>query len=225
MNKKTISVILASRGRLNSLLKTLDSIIDKCKNIENIEILIKIDDDDLETINGLESYDKKEFIKIIVSDKKGGYSSLDEFYNELYENTIGEFVFFMNDDATIMTENWDELIEPFKGQFVCLHNNQTYPFGMVSLFPVVSKKILDVIGHATKSVFYDGYLLSVLDGLNLFKNIDLSIHHIVIDDDSTKKKLELLDTWRKTEWEPYTKNHFVLQDRNKIINYLENNSN
>jgi glycosyltransferase involved in cell wall biosynthesis len=225
MNKKTISVILATRGRLKYLIEALDSLIDKCSDLEKIEILIKVDDDDLETIEGLKSYKNFDLIKVIISDRKKGYASLNEFYNELYEKSVGDFIFCMNDDATVETYNWDKLIEPYLGQFVCLHHNPAYPHEYTWTFPIVSKKILDVIGCVSKSVFYDGYLLFMLENLELFRQIDLSIHHFLLEDDTTKKKSEIIENWHRTEWEYDTKRPLMLDDRNKIINHLKTISN
>jgi len=189
-------------------------------------IIIKIDDDDFETIEGLKSYENYNLLNVIISDKKQGYKSLNEYYNELYEKSSGEFIFCINDDLTIETDGWDKLVEPYIGQFVCLHHNPTYPFGGTWWFPIVSKQILDVMGHLSKSVFHDGYLFSVLENLGLFRQIDLTINHFVIEDDSTKEKLETLEKWRQTEeWEPRIKWPFVLEDRNKLINYLKTISN
>jgi hypothetical protein len=225
MNKKTISVILATRGRLNSLIKTLDSLIYKCSDLEKIEILIKVDDDDSETIEGLKSYKNYNLINVEISDKKQGYASLNEFYNELYEKSSGDFIFCMNDDSTVETQNWDKLIEPYLGQFVCLHHNPAYPFGLTTTFPIISKQILDVLGYISKSPLYDGYILSTLENLGLFRQIDLTINHFVIEDDLTKEKLEILEKSRQSDFRKFINTDSSVNDRNKIINYLKTISN
>jgi glycosyltransferase involved in cell wall biosynthesis len=225
MNRKKISVILPSRERLNSLTQTIDSLINRCSNLQNIEILIKIDDDDFETIEGLKSYKNYNSINVIISDKKQGYKSLNEYYNELYEKSSGEFVFCINDDLTIETDNWDKLVEPYIGQFVCLHHNPAFPHEYTWMFPIVSKQILDVIGCVSKSVFYDGYLYYILEDLGLFRQVDLTVNHFVIEDDVTEQKLKTLEKWRQTEWEFDTKRSLMLNDRDKIINHLKTISN
>ncbi len=220
MNKKLISVILPSRGRIEFLLQTLNSLIDKCDDINNIEILVKVDDDDTETINGLKSYDKFNFITMVVSGRKNGYASLNEFYNELYEKSSGEFIFCANDDMTIITDKWDTLVKPYSGEFICLHHNPAFPHNETWYFPIISKSILDIIGCVSKSVFYDGYLYFMLDGLSLFKQIDLSINHIRLHDELTSDKLETFKRFEETEWEFDTKRGLMDIDRHKIIDYL-----
>lgn len=220
MNKKLISVILPSRGRLQFLKTTLDSVITKCKNVENIEILVKVDDDDLTTIEGLKSYENKHLINVIVSGRQNGYESLNEFYNELYGKSSGEFIFCVNDDMTIITENWDELVKPFSNQFVCLHHNPCPPHNDTWYFPIISKEILDVIGCVSKSVFYDGYLFFMLEGLDVFNRIDLTINHLSLDDQLTLDKLNVIQKFKNSEWEFDTKKELMYSDRNKIIEYI-----
>lgn len=220
MNRKLISVILPSRGRVELLIQTLNSIITKCDNINNIEILIKVDDDDFETINRLKSYDNFNLITMVISSRKNGYASLNEFYNELYEMSSGEFIFCANDDMTIVTDKWDSLVKPYSGEFVCLHHNPTHPHNDTWYFPIISKKILDIIGCVSKSVFYDGYLYFMLEGLNLFKRIDLTINHITLNDELTSDKLKVIQKFKESEWEFDTKRSLMNIDREKIINYL-----
>jgi len=220
MNKKLISVILPSRGRVELLIETVNSIINKCDDVNNIEILIKVDDDDIETINKLKTYEKFDLITMVISSRRKGYASLNEFYNELYEKSSGEFIFCANDDMTIQTDKWDTLVKPYSGKFVCLHHNPAHPHNDTWYFPIISKKILDIIGHVSKSVFYDGYLYFMLKGLNLFKRIDLTINHITLNDELTSDKLNIIQKFKETEWEFDTKRSLMNIDREKIINYL-----
>lgn len=220
MNKKLISVILPSRGRVELLIETVNSIINKCDDVNNIEILIKVDDDDIETINKLKTYEKFDLITMVISSRRKGYASLNEFYNELYEKSSGEFIFCANDDMTIQTDKWDTLVKPYSGEFVCLHHNPAHPHNDTWYFPIISKKILDIIGHVSKSVFYDGYLYFMLEGLNLFKRIDLTINHITLNDELTSDKLNIIQKFKETEWEFDTKRSLMNIDREKIINYL-----
>ncbi len=217
-----VSVIFPSRGRFNHLVKTLDSIIDNCSDVTKIEILVKLDDDDFETLEKINSYKNIDLINVRISNRKKGYESLNEFYNELYEVSTGEFIFCINDDVIIETQNWDKLIEVYSGQLVCLHHNPTYPHNDGWYFPIVSKKILDVIGCVSKSVFYDSYILKLLENLDVFRNINLSINHSLIHDSTTSEKCESIKKNREsTEWEFfYEKKPLLMIDREKVINYL-----
>jgi len=217
---KLISVILPTRGRSENLLKALDSVINNCKNINDIEILVKVDTDDTETINTINNYNHSSLITLVISDRKNGYASLNEYYNELYEKASGEFIFCINDDLNIETADWDLLVKPFENQLVCLHHNPTAPHNDVWYFPIISKKLLDVIGCVSKSVFYDGYLYFMLEGLNLFRRIDLTINHLTLDDHLTNDKLDVINKFKQTGWEFDTKRPLMQIDRNKIINFL-----
>jgi hypothetical protein len=217
-----VSVIFPSRGRGYKLLSTLDSIIEKTKNLERIEILIKIDDDDNETLKILKTYKNFNLLNIIISDRKNGYASLNEYYNELYDKSNGKFIFCANDDILLLTDEWDGLVSQYENDFVCLHHNPTFPHNDVWYFPIISKKILDIIGCVSKSVFYDGYLFFMLEDLGIFRRIDLTIQHESIDDDLTVDKNKILQGFREGTWEFDTKRDLMIEDRNKIINYLNN---
>jgi hypothetical protein len=219
---KLVSVIFPSRDRCDKLGHTLDSVLKNCSNVNNIEILVKVDSDDLNTIDFLKKYGREDIIKVIISDRKNGYESLHEYYNELYENSVGEFIFCINDDLTVDTVNWDLEVSKFSGEFVCLHHNPTPPHNDVWYFPVISKKILDVIGHVSMSVFYDGYLFYMLKDLNLFRRVNITINHTTIDDNLTKDKLNILQRFRETSWEFDTKQGFMSNDRDKIIKFINN---
>lgn len=219
--KKLISVILPTRKRFDSLRNLLDSIIDKCYDIESIEILLKIDSDDVETIEKLKSYKRTDLIKTIISERKMGYSSLNDYYNELYEKSTGEFIFCVNDDITIETNSWDLLVKKYSGNLVCLHHNPTLPHNDCWYFPIVSKEILDVIGCVSKSVFYDGYLYFMLEDLNIFKRIDITINHNSLSDELTSEKNEVIEKFKSSEWEFDTKRELMMKDRDKVVEYLK----
>lgn len=55
---KLISFLLISRGRFNELLKSIGSIIDKAKDPSRIEIMLRFDEDDEESISRIDELPK-----------------------------------------------------------------------------------------------------------------------------------------------------------------------
>jgi len=113
--KKLIGIMLPTRKRVNLLRECLNSFNAKTKNKSSVEILLKIDDDDQETIDFINSYQSEIEIKTIISDRGNGYGSLNEYYNSLAQISEAEFLMVGNDDGEMMTDNWEEQFIPFSG--------------------------------------------------------------------------------------------------------------
>jgi glycosyltransferase involved in cell wall biosynthesis len=107
-----ISLIVPTRNRVKLLRRLFDSIEETCKSTDNLEVLLGIDDDDIETIQFIEKYseDSRFVIKSIIGERGKGYVDLHNRINELCQISSGEFLFFLADDVQFMTKNWDEKI-------------------------------------------------------------------------------------------------------------------
>lgn len=107
-----ISLIIPTRNRVKSLRRFFDSIEETCKSADNLEVLLGIDDDDIETIRFIEKYSEssKFVIKPIIGKRGKGYVELHNKINELCQVSNGIFLFFLPDDVQFMTKNWDEKI-------------------------------------------------------------------------------------------------------------------
>jgi glycosyltransferase involved in cell wall biosynthesis len=102
------SIILNSRGRPHYLMSLLDSIFSKAKTPDLIEVLIKLDDDDHETINTIGLLEMiNPNLKIIISPRP---ANLHVTINELAAISTGDFLFVINDDVIFNTEDWDSII-------------------------------------------------------------------------------------------------------------------
>jgi glycosyltransferase involved in cell wall biosynthesis len=107
-----ISLIVPTRNRVKLLRRLFDSIEETCKSTDNVEVLLGIDDDDIETIQFIEKYSENSrfVIKSIIGERGKGYVDLHNRINELCQISGGEFLFFLADDVQFMTKNWDEKI-------------------------------------------------------------------------------------------------------------------
>lgn len=103
-------MLISTRKRVKSLQQLFDSIERTCKSADNLEVLLRIDDDDIETIRFVEGYRKnsKFLIKSIIGDRGKGYVELHQNTNELCQAANGKFFLFLPDDVQFMTNNWDE---------------------------------------------------------------------------------------------------------------------
>jgi glycosyltransferase involved in cell wall biosynthesis len=122
-----VSVLIPTRKRINRLKKCLDSFNNKTKDKTIVELILKIDDDDLETIEFIKTYNSEINLKYIISSRENGYGSLHKFYNMMASISIGEFLYIFNDDIYIDTHEWEQIILEYSGKFIILaHDTFVY---------------------------------------------------------------------------------------------------
>lgn len=101
------SVFLNSRGRPEWLKNALDSVYSNCKNPDQLESLIRVDDDDHETISLLKTLTHPN-LRYFIGPRP---NNLIKSYNELVSQAKGQYLFVFNDDVQLLTPNWDEICE------------------------------------------------------------------------------------------------------------------
>lgn len=185
-----LTVLLPSRNRFDMLLKTINSFANTCKNISNLEIIIKLDDDDTSSISRLEEIRKDVNIKVIISSQLNGYASLHEYANEMVKSATGDWCLFGNDDCLMMTKDWDDIIEnvkpteSFKGtpnvgmlSIICdWHTTQNIcdtEWQTGQEFPVIRTEVCHKVGYFSKHNHVDSFLQDVYN--SIFANINISI--------------------------------------------------
>ena len=167
-----ISILLPTRKRFKYLVAAVNSLLDTCHNPNNLEILFLFDDDDKETINDFNSWDKQFNHDTIITERLG-YAGMHEYNNMLAEISSGDWIFLWNDDSRMSSTNWDELIlEGYKDKFVFLSpknlNNVQYT-STQSMFPIFPKKWYNITGRLSPYQQSDTYLNQVAYRLNIFQ--------------------------------------------------------
>lgn len=180
-NKK-ISILLPTRGRTEMLKKSIQSLVDTANEPESIEIMFGIDNDD----TAVSDYIKNEIAPILQDAKIEaranvfqplGYENLHNYVNTLAENCSGEWLFFWNDDALMLSENWDDVINSYTGQFKLLgpkDNHNGHPY---AILPIVPRDWFILIGHLSQNAQNDAWLSHVAYMLDIFERIDVEILH------------------------------------------------
>lgn len=171
---KIVSICIPSRNRPEQLVRCINSITDTVDNIEDIEILIRFDNDDYNTWSKMDMipdmHNGKHLpLKITKGPRFGGYVDLWKLDNHLYSESRGEFQFHLNDDAIMTTKGWDTKLKEYSGH-VCiircgfLHqgSNGIELAGdqvQENIFPIVHKDICDAMGcfghNASHDKMYD----------------------------------------------------------------------
>lgn len=108
MKKPICSCLIPTRGRVGKLFTAIHTINNSCSDPSNVEILIRADEDDDQTvrqyINSIRQFSN---VKVFVGPRKLGYPSLGEFYTELAKAASGAWCWFLLDDCLIGGRDFD----------------------------------------------------------------------------------------------------------------------
>lgn len=103
-----IDVLTPSRGRPHRVRKLLTSICDTAANLYDMSVWFRVDDDDPETLNELQSI-RKEFPKARF--KVGPRLKISgDWWNDIFAETSGEIVMQCGDDIVFESEGWDDAV-------------------------------------------------------------------------------------------------------------------
>lgn len=196
-----ISVLLPTRGRPGALENCLSTLIKRTKVPQELEILLAFDNDDEDHLNHFNdviapwlndtgvSYTAFKFRPL-------GYLRLNEYLNELARHAQGQWLFFWNDDANMVTVNWDKVVRKYDGQLRLLRatTNHEHPY---AIFPIVPKEWVDITGHLSPHQINDAWVSQIGWMLDIVETIPVHIHHDRADltgsnnDDTYKRRIML----------------------------------
>jgi hypothetical protein len=200
--KKLVSVLIPSRGRIDKLLEVIDNVVEKSADVNKIEILIRFDSDDFQSIEKIKDLPfNKVDIYVLIGERFRGYRDLHFFVNELSSLSRGEFIFLFNDDSYIVSEKWENNLEPFSNQVVILKPETKDDASNYNTFPIINRSVFEILHHFSLQTHNDTWMQEI--GRNL--NIERSLYGLEIfhdrPDNPNKKTLEEDETWvngRKT---------------------------
>jgi len=176
-----IAILLPTRGRAEMLERSVQSLITLAQDSDRVQIMFGFDNDDN---IGLTHF--KESIQPWLDDhdvaytammfEPMGYIRLNEYVNILAKNSDAKWLVFWNDDAVMQSQDWDEEIMKWDGQFKCLafdtHNQHPY-----SIFPIVPRAWLDQLGHLSPHQISDGWLSQTAYILDIMQRTDIKVLH------------------------------------------------
>lgn len=171
-----VSIILPTRKRFQSLRRSIDSLLSTATRAD-VEVLLAVDDDDLETLERLKSEDIPGS-KVLVGPRLG-YINLHLYVNQLCQEATGDWVVLWNDDALMRTQGWDEILEEYLGQMVVLNpatNHVNHPRENC-IFPIVPKKMVELLGHFSLSNHNDTYIENISNSLGIRRDVAITVCH------------------------------------------------
>lgn len=202
-NGPLVSVLLPTRQRVPYLLRCLDSCHSLAKQPELIEYLLKVDDDDTETLQAVEPLKQLLPLKVFVSPRGVGYHQMHVWVNQLAEQARGDWLFNFNDDAFMTVQDWDQNLlrigcnEPWPGiNDVCLLIAPTIDRPIAQEFFFLRRKTFELLGHVSLSPHSDNWIYGVMNFLDAVLFTKLTVGHLshVIGDQTRQDSVTAYQT-------------------------------
>lgn len=226
-----VSVFLPTRGRPQGLVEAIDSLHSLCRDKSLVEYVLKADTDDVETVNLIYNLSKVLPIRYIVSPRGKGYLEIHKYLNELTYLCRGDWLLGFNDDAKMLTQDWDQILLEVDASKVpgwagtdeiCLIGTQIVERDISWEMPIIRRKAIEVLGHFTFNFSADSWIYWVMSGINaafLIEEIKVSHYGNEIDD-TTKREgrgvvEKMLDTLNTDEMKRLRE-----LDKKRLLTYM-----
>ncbi|MCP3940380.1 MAG: glycosyltransferase family 2 protein [Desulfobacteraceae bacterium] len=166
---KSISLLLPTRGRPRRLNRMLQSVFSNAQNPTEVEVVLRIDDDDvkiLDIINVASKYP----VKIV----KGKPQSMGALNTDCYRHSTGDIIILVNDDIVIQTKNWDYVIKErfqfLEDKIFLGYPNDLHKKRGMATFPILHRDTLSLLEDPFPSEYERTYIdLHLMD---IFKRIE-----------------------------------------------------
>lgn len=176
-----IAILLPTRGRSDSLERSVKSVIELAADASRIQLMFGFDNDDSVGIDyfveELQPWmDQHSVNYTAIKFPPLGYIRLNEYVNELALKSNARWLVFWNDDAIMETGGWDQEIMIHEGEFKLLafHTHNDHPY---SIFPIVPRKWLDTLGYLSPHQISDAWLSQQAYMLNIWQRIPVAVLH------------------------------------------------
>lgn len=101
------TILFNSRGRVPMLKQMLTRIQNTTFDISNIEVLINIDNDDVESVEAVKDFENEfEFVKFLINPRE---LNIHKHVNIMADIAKGKYIWALGDDCHIMTMHWDKI--------------------------------------------------------------------------------------------------------------------
>ena len=176
-----IAILLPTRGRAEMLERSVKSVIDLADNPAKVQLMFGFDNDDDIGIkyftDELQPWlDKNNVTYTAMTFAPLGYIRLNEYVNELARKSDANWLVFWNDDAVMETKGWDTEIMKHQGEFKLLafHTHNDHPY---SIFPIVPREWLDLLGYLSPHQISDAWLSQQAYMLDIWERIEVDVLH------------------------------------------------
>lgn len=179
--KYDIAMLLATRGRTDSLGRSIRSLVELAGDISRVQLMFAFDRDDSV---GLEYFttdlkpwlDQRSVAYTAMKFERMGYIGLHKYNNAMAAASDAKWLCIWNDDAVMETQDWDRAIMSYDGQFRLL-SYRTHKLHPYSIFPIVPRKWYDLLGYISPHPTQDGWVSQQAYMLDIYQRIDVDVLH------------------------------------------------
>jgi len=215
-----ISIVVPTRGRVALLGRLLDSIADTAARPDRLQIVLRIDRDDLPT--AAVEHPRLDLVKLI-----GPPAKMGQMTRQCCRAATGKYVLLLNDDAVCRTPGWDQsILEPFAAfddGIALVWCNDLFRGALIPNFPLLSRATCELTGGVCPGDYSRDYIDTHL--FDIFKKLeafgrrrcvylpDVVIEHLHHE----AGKAELDDTYVKARQEADELTYIAWDQRRRIV--------
>jgi hypothetical protein len=179
--KYNIAMLLATRGRTDSLGRSIRSLVELADNIAQVQIMFAFDRDDEAGLNYFATdlqpwLDARDIAYSAMKFDRMGYIGLHKYNNAMAAQTSAKWLCIWNDDAVMETQGWDTTIMSYDGEFKLL-SYRTHNLHPYSIFPIVPRKWYDLLGYISPHPTQDGWVSQQAYMLDIYERIPVDVLH------------------------------------------------
>lgn len=193
-----ISVLLPTRGRVEGLFNSIDTLVSLAYNPRNLEIIVKVDDDDQATIAAIPELGRRLHkvgvpLKALKTPRGNGYWDIGDWLNEMAKHAEGDWLFNWSDDVFMTTHMWDLQIERVSvnniecgqvdGVFAFIAKNKKRPDNHEFLF--IRREVFETLGRLSIGPHMDTWIASILKLIDRLMFCGIWVEH---DNDGAEDK-------------------------------------
>lgn len=158
---------------MDLLTESIRSLRGTAHNNTEVEILIAADEDDNPTVENAGS-----LCQSLIVTPRFGYSRLNMYYNLLAKEARGQWLVLWNDDAVMLTDEWDRILhETPEGVLIADLQSQHTSTGLCC-FPAVRRKAVAAVGgFSPHTPHCDTYWQDIGRATGCIRTVDIHLDH------------------------------------------------
>lgn len=169
------SVLMPTRNRPELLQDSIDSFLQLAFHPQQVEIIVRVHDDDYGTLAWAGRRDRK--VRVVIGDTEQGYGSLHKFMNCVAAMSDGDWLWPAGDDSRMLTAGWDRLL---REHTLMPRETCTVLLPTVTNFPgrrylVLSRGFYRALGHMGLTPHCDCYIDSLSHFAGVQEHIDIEL--------------------------------------------------
>jgi hypothetical protein len=183
MNNILVSVLLPTRNRISLVERSVKSLLSNSQTPDCIEIIAAYDEDDLASKQYFQSPEWHTLVELFGAQEKTmqcpswGYHGLHRYYTTMGQQASGQWLLIWNDDAVMLTTDWDQHVQ-FNKDFIGMLHMTTENFKpSLTLFPLIPRIWLDLFGEISQHQLNDSWIQDICHEADAVQEIPVTVFH------------------------------------------------